>query len=164
MSGETLEFLALLAGCLLAYGIKRIIDKGVMTLLIPLLRRCHLNPLVRWVSWRSDTPKNGADTPTDTHADTWSTETLGDGALVIGKPMSTTIRVPHMVRIGEPGSPDGPPVATPGPEKATKDQIRSWVRMQRADGWTRARILTEGQTLFDVSEATMARRYREATS
>lgn len=158
MSGETLEFLALLAGLLLAYGIKRIIDKGVMTLLTPLLDRCHLTSLVNRVSRRSDTPDSEGDTPTDTPPDT----VLGDDVLRIGHDRTTTIRIPTMVRIGEPGSPDGPPLPTSGPEKASPEAIRSWVRLRHSEGRTRAQILTEGQEIYGVSESTMVRRYREA--
>lgn len=162
--GEQLELLALLLGALLAYGIKRIIDRGVMTLLTPLLRRCHLFPLVKRVSLMFDTPKSGADTlgdtPRDTPRDTYSEEVLGDGALIIGKSRDQVIRVPQMVQFGADHVDQAHAVPRPQ-ERATSAQIQSWIRLQRADGWTRAQILTEGQTVFGVSEATMTRRYRE---
>jgi hypothetical protein len=165
MAGEQLEFLSLILAGVLAYGIKIIIDRGVMTLLTPLLRRCHLTCLVRWVSRRSDTPDSGSDTPGDTPGDTWTTEVIGDGALIVGKPTSTTIRIPQMVRIGKDqdqghGDPDGPPVRG---QRATAETIRAWVVRQREHGWSRAETLAEGQQLFSVSESTMVRRYRDAT-
>lgn len=163
--GQNLEFLSLILAGLMAYGIKRVIDRGVMTLLTPVLARCHLTCLVRWVSRRSDTPKNGSDTPGDTTGDTWTTEVIGDGALIVGRPTSTTIRIPTMVRFGDDvdqghSDPDGPPVKG---QKATAETIRSWITRQRSNGWSRSEILAEGQDLFAVSESTMVRRYRDVT-
>jgi hypothetical protein len=162
MAGEQLEFLALVVAGVLAYGIKTVIDRGVMTLLTSILRRCHLTCMVRWVSRRSDTPDSGFDTPGDTPGDTWTTEVVGDGVLIVGKPASTTIRVPTMVRIGQDqdhSDPDGPPARG---QKATAETIRAWIIRQREHGWSRAEILADGQDLFAVSESTMVRRYRDA--
>lgn len=170
--GEDLEFLALVLGAVLAYGVKRAIDRGVMALLTPLLVRCHLSALVRAGARRSGTSGKGVGTSDGTSDDTRSWDPNGI-VMVGGAPTAERVRTVSGhdryagVRIGtehdqdhaDHSDQDGPP---PARQRADADTVRAWCARQLSSGWSYTEVVDDGMRTFNVSERTMKRRISEA--
>jgi hypothetical protein len=163
MTGQNLEFVALVAAGVFAWMIKRLVDAvlargGVMTLLTPVLARCHLTWLVRG----SVTP---ADTPETPPVDTPVTPFDPHGAVLVGG-AERTISVRDRYADVVIGDDDDQVVTDQVPtqrDRASRAEIAVWCARMSDRGWSRAEILSDGAETFGVSTSTMVRAYREAT-
>lgn len=143
--------------------LRQVSERGLRATLTPLTRwwdRLVVTVQVRRGVSQSDTSDSEDDTPPDTPPDTQPDTLVAGGALIVGKPQTSRIQVPRMVTFSdESGNTQELPVES----SASSDLIIRWVATQIAKNVRRQDIISEGQTLFAVSESTMSRRYRDAT-